>query len=96
MPSECKVIDHNTIDIKDDSLSSESFDISNWLKFGDLTEDSKNIYEMLSKRQPLTFPMHKEMTLKTSNSETIGNLPIMLFWARKPIINRFEKNTGIV
>ena len=65
-----------------------------WLKFGELTDDSKNIYEMLSQRQPITFPINKEKTLKKSNTEIIGNLPLHLFWTRKPVVRIFNKNTG--
>jgi hypothetical protein len=65
------------------------------LKQGELTDEAKNTYEMLAQRQPMTFPINKEKTLKKSNTEIIGNLPLHLFWTRKPILTRFDKNTGI-
>lgn len=73
---------------------SEISDAFDWLKYGELTDESKNIYEMLAQRQPMTFPINKEKIIKKSNNEIIGNLPLHLFWTRKPIVTRFDKNTG--
>lgn len=96
MPQSVTVIDHETNPNKDkdDAMSSNSLDAFDWLKFGEFTDESKETYQTMTQRQPLSFPMRKDKSIKAVNAESLGNLPIMVFWARKPIINRFDKNTG--
>ncbi len=104
-PNECQVVDHysstkfedasKTFNSSSEYLQGSGLQGFSWLKFDDFTEEAIRIYRLLSQRQPIQFPIYKDNTLKTSDVEPIGHLPIMLFMLQRPILKSFDKNTGI-
>lgn len=76
---------------KDDSKIETA---KNWMCVNDLTIESAETYELLSRRAPFTFDMSKTKSIKSENS--VCKLPVMFFWLRKPVTFLNHKNTGII
>lgn len=68
---------------------------SSWLRTNDMTLESVEKYDMLSKRAPFTFNVCKEKTL-SKNVASVAKLPVIFFWLRKPFTFARHKNTGTV
>ena len=66
---------------------------SSWLRLNELTGESVENYELLSKRSPFMFDVFKSSGSK-SGAESVCKLPLMFFWTRSPIIEKQDKNTG--
>lgn len=67
--------------------------LKNLLQLEYLTPESVDLYKMLAKRQPFTFKMYKAQDGKTGD-ESIGELPLLFFWIRKPATTVYSKSTG--
>lgn len=66
---------------------------SSWLRLNDMSVETIENYELLSKRTPYTFDMFKNKTVKSGHG--VCKLPVMFFWVRKPWIFKLDKNTGL-
>lgn len=79
-------------DLEEDKKETSNVEMSKtWLRINDMTIESAEKYEMLSKRDPFVFDMTKKIG-PTKNEQC--KLPVMFFWLNKPIEYTFNKNTG--
>lgn len=76
------------------SSDNESQSNEDWMNFKELSEESLSLYDTLSKRTPITFPILKEKCLNKASKDSIGNLPLILFWIRDPSLKILDKNTN--
>jgi hypothetical protein len=72
----------------------ESKSNKDWINFKELSEDSQSLYESLSQRPPITFPIVTEKSSQKLNKDSIGNLPLILFWIRDASLKILNKNTN--
>lgn len=64
---------------------------SKLLDSNELTDESINRYQILSKRSPFTFEMYKN---KNEKNDPICKLPLMFFWVRKQKKDNCNKQTN--
>jgi hypothetical protein len=65
-----------------------------WLRMNDMTLESVEKYEILSRRAPFTFNMTTAKANATKSTENVCKLPVIFFWLRKPFTFTRQKNTG--
>ena len=98
MPRVEEVVDYNSSNLLDQFVNSSTESgtnpLNDWLAFGELTDDSNTVYNTVKQRQPLSFPIYKEKSIRNANADSLGNLPLTLFWSRLPKIDHYHKNTG--
>lgn len=85
--NECQVVDFNS-----EYKEEKSTDTTKLLVIDEMTEESAEKFDMLSKRVPMSFEMYK--TKAISSTDVVCKLPLMFFWVRKPSILTLEKNTA--
>jgi hypothetical protein len=104
IPDEAIVIDYYDDDNKDELKDSKTIskvdaqksvkkNLPLWLQ-KDFTYESNERYNSLSKRQPLSFEIHKSGEKNENNDEKNPRLPVQFFWVRESDVVKMNKNTG--